>query len=334
MSRAACEICSGSGVSFGKLCTCSGWPSTIGAVAPDAALAIPQRFDISIDLETLSTRPDAAVVSIGAAAFNRDTGAIGETFYAVITLDSAIEDHHVCSATLQWWMSQGDAARAVFMDSDKSTLRAALEDLHIFVSRYPDANVWGNGANFDIAILEYAYARHFGYQAAPWKFWNVRDMRTIVEAAAAKNFDKKSIIFEGVAHNARDDAAHQARVISACWRTATGPDAVALSTDAAMEAGDLTTKQGKLLALADRIDHEQLWRRSGLDRFGMTADQKDRMDAGVNLRRYADILAPGHWVLVRPTGAIQFGASTLDKVVEMATRDESRRTANGAEGQA
>lgn len=44
----------------------------------------------------------------------------------------------------------------------------------------------------------------------------------------------------------------------------------------------------KLRALADRIDHEELWRRPGLERDTMTPEQRDRLDAAVNLRRYAD----------------------------------------------
>lgn len=45
--------------------------------------------------------------------------------------------------------------------------------------------------------------------------------------------------------------------------------------------------EAELLALADRIDHEQLWRHAGLDRDKFTQEQRDRLDAGVNLRRYA-----------------------------------------------
>lgn len=45
--------------------------------------------------------------------------------------------------------------------------------------------------------------------------------------------------------------------------------------------------QDELEALADRIDHEELWRRPGMERDTMTPEQRDRMDAAVNLRRYA-----------------------------------------------
>lgn len=40
-------------------------------------------------------------------------------------------------------------------------------------------------------------------------------------------------------------------------------------------------------ALANRIDYQELWRRPGLERDEFTQEQRDRLDAGVNLRRYA-----------------------------------------------
>lgn len=41
-------------------------------------------------------------------------------------------------------------------------------------------------------------------------------------------------------------------------------------------------------ALADRIDHEELWRRPMMERDTWTQEQRDRLDAGVHLRRYSD----------------------------------------------
>lgn len=46
-------------------------------------------------------------------------------------------------------------------------------------------------------------------------------------------------------------------------------------------------KPEELEALANCIDHEELWRRLGMERFDMTPEQQDRLNAGVNLRRYA-----------------------------------------------
>lgn len=83
----------------------------------------------------------------------------------------------------------------------------------------------------------------------------------------------------------------------------------------------------RLLELADRIDHERLCRRAGLDRSGWTQEQKDRCDAGVHLRRYADLLGSDCWRIFPPRPGISFRASRLDDVVAMAQRDEAGRAA-------
>lgn len=80
------------------------------------------------------------------------------------------------------------------------------------------------------------------------------------------------------------------------------------------------SKKQQLRELADRIDHEQLWRWAGMDHGKMTAEQKDRYNAGVALRRYADLQEPGRWVLFPPSGAVHYSASTLEAVSKMAVR--------------
>lgn len=182
--------------------------------------------DISIDLETLSTRQDAAILSIGAVEFDRNTGAIGRRFYVEVNIDSAVKNGHVSGSTLAWWAAQSEAAKRLFgAHQVKETLTVALISLSAFISETAstagDVRVWGNGATFDISILEHAYQSCSA--EAPWKFWNIRDMRTIVDAGAAIGFDKASVPFQGVAHNALDDAEHQARVIAGAWQALTAP---------------------------------------------------------------------------------------------------------------
>jgi len=77
------------------------------------------------------------------------------------------------------------------------------------------AYVWGNGATFDISILEAAY-RQRGIPI-PWAFWNIRDVRTIA-ALAWPHVKKDHTEFVGVPHRALDDAKHQARYVSAMWQ--------------------------------------------------------------------------------------------------------------------
>lgn len=90
----------------------------------------------------------------------------------------------------------------------------------------------------------------------------------------------------------------------------------------------------KLMELADRIDHEQLWRLSGLAQMDLPQEKQDRVLAGVMLRRYADLLGNGGWRIFPPRSGVSFRASTLDKVVEMARRDEARRASLPAPQQA
>ena len=79
----------------------------------------------------------------------------------------------------------------------------------------------GNGATFDVTILDSAYQRGGG--ESPWPFYAARDMRTIVDLAERlRGFDKKSVERIGVHHEAADDAAHQARVISAAYAALKG----------------------------------------------------------------------------------------------------------------
>lgn len=180
--------------------------------------ATPHWPDASIDLETLSTRGDAAVLSIGVTAFDRMTGALGPRLHVNINIDDAIKHGHVSGSTLAWWMQQEAAAKEVAFNGD-SGLASALSALSSFIGTLPGVRVWGNGATFDIGILEYAYKK-IGVPP-PWLFYNIRDMRTIVDLAEDMGFDKRSIVFEGTAHNAGDDSAHQARVISAAYKHVT-----------------------------------------------------------------------------------------------------------------
>lgn len=173
---------------------------------------------LSIDLETLKARYDAAILSIGAAFINLDTGKLGETFYREITLNSALKGGVVDGDTLSWWCQQDAKARRVFGDQAKKvTLPTALDQLNNFFRMHPGATVWGNGSSFDISILEYNYDHGCVGQKEAWAYGKVRDMRTIVDVAGLTK--PETVMAAGsVAHNALDDAIHQAHVISKAWR--------------------------------------------------------------------------------------------------------------------
>lgn len=169
----------------------------------------------SIDLETLGTRYNAAVLSVGVVQFDPDTGKLGATFYREIDIDSAIKAGRVTGSTLAWWAKQTDKARRVFGPDNKVTLATALDELATWLRGKAIApKVWGNGATFDITILEHAYDHGCVGLTEAWHYTNVRDMRTMVEVAQLGDAEWPKR--EGVHHNALDDATYQAKVISAC----------------------------------------------------------------------------------------------------------------------
>ena len=168
---------------------------------------------VMVDLETLGTKQDSAFISIGACQFDPGTGKIGDTFYENIDWDSALETRGVTGDTIKWWLQQSKEAKNAVLEPGRELPTVLLEFANWFCSG-TQRIIWGNGATFDVSILENAYDR-FG--EAPWAFWNVRDVRTIVDLAWGI-CDKGDYPFVGTEHNALDDAKHQAKYVSAMWQ--------------------------------------------------------------------------------------------------------------------
>ncbi|HCD3005322.1 TPA: 3'-5' exoribonuclease [Enterobacter cloacae] len=176
---------------------------------------------LMIDLETMGNKPNAPIVSIGAVFFEPTTGELGPEFYRVVSLKSSVENGAVPDPeTIMWWMKQSEAARMAICEEDSITISAALIKLNTFILDNADIDkvqVWGNGATFDNVIIRSSYDRAF--LPCMWKFWNDRDVRTIVELGKAVGINpRRDIPFEGDLHNALADARHQAKYVSAIWQ--------------------------------------------------------------------------------------------------------------------
>jgi len=171
--------------------------------------------DVMIDLETLGTDADSVITQIGACYFDRKTGEIGATMQLDLDWQDSINQGRKINAdTLVWWMSQSEEARESFTKSKGKgeSLHTSLDLLGQFIrfNGNKETKVWGNGSTFDISMLENAYAST--KSNPPWKFWNVRDCRTVQEIST---FNRSEIPREGTHHNALSDAIYQAKYISA-----------------------------------------------------------------------------------------------------------------------
>ena len=172
---------------------------------------------LSVDLETMGTNPDAPINSIGCKFFDPATGEMGPEFSKAIDLETS--GGIIDRKTIKWWAKRSrEAQSAIF--TDEIPLDDALLQLREFIDENSCGfyvRVWGNGANFDNVILRRSYERQ-GIPC-PWRYCNDRDVRTIVELGNSIGFDvRMTIPFEGVPHNALDDARHQAKQVSAIWQ--------------------------------------------------------------------------------------------------------------------
>ncbi len=172
---------------------------------------------LMIDLETMGTNPDAPINSIGGKFFDPATGEMGPEFSKAIDLETS--GGIIDRKTIKWWAKRSrEAQSAIF--TDEIPLDDALLQFREFIDENSGecfVQVWGNGANFDNVILRRSYERQ-GIPC-PWRYHNDRDVRTIVELGNSIGFDvRMAIPFEGVPHNALDDARHQAKQVSAIWQ--------------------------------------------------------------------------------------------------------------------
>lgn len=176
---------------------------------------------VMLDIETLGNKTNSVILSIGACYFNPETSEIGDTFHQHINAEDCVESGlDMNASTVLWWMGQSKDAQSKITEGQENAIPLfdVLSDLSEFIDG--DAQVWGNGATFDNAIVNNAYEKKG--LTKPWKFWNDRDVRTIVELGQAVGFDpKRDMPFDGVKHDALSDAIHQAKYVSAIWQKLT-----------------------------------------------------------------------------------------------------------------
>ena len=149
---------------------------------------------IMVDLETLGTKPNSLMLTIGAIRFDP----FADDHESFEGLDHVIDD-----ATLEWWGKQDESVRAeAFAEDDRHDIRDVLKDFHKWCGGV-DA-IWANGTGFDLNILEH-FSRELKRGVA-WNYWQARDARTLY--ALVPGLDRP----QGAAHHALWD----------CWSQLVG----------------------------------------------------------------------------------------------------------------
>ncbi len=141
-------------------------------------------MDLMIDIETVGTGPEACILTIAAQAFDPFTrGYYEQEYYARVSIESQ-PTRNIEQGTIDWWASQPTEAREeAFAETGRIPLEQALEELGKLI--WHSKRIWANGPTFDMNILEHAYKSY--NKALPWKYYVVRDARTVYSLCPSLN---------------------------------------------------------------------------------------------------------------------------------------------------
>ena len=168
---------------------------------------------LMVDIETLGSRPGAAIVSIGAVVFTAER-VISEFECNVSSVAAQAEGLKFDAATILWWLRQSSAAvEATFTPRAMSTFDA-LTDLANYATDERVVDYWSHGATFDLVLLNEA-SLITGAPQLVKDFRRARDTRTLYEITGV---NPKTFMGTGTAHNAVDDARAQALAVIESWR--------------------------------------------------------------------------------------------------------------------
>jgi hypothetical protein len=139
------------------------------------------QIHVMVDVETLSTRSDAALIQIAALAFDPETGAHLAAFDNPCMPGPG---DHLDLLTVGWWARQTAVATVLGkLGSETASVEFVLAQMVAWFEGLATIGhevvaVWSHGATFDLPILESACRRHLG-RSAPWHYRTPRDTRTL-----------------------------------------------------------------------------------------------------------------------------------------------------------
>lgn len=170
---------------------------------------------VMVDIETLSVRPYAAILSIGAVAFDVEQGVL-DTFYVNVDANTCKDAGlHISKDTVEWWSKQSKEARQA-LTINPLPVTEALEKFADWFGNDKQTVIWGNGSAFDISIMESAYW-NTGL-SIPWSPWKVQCYRTVLNLVGVNNSQIRKSESD-THHNALDDAMSQTRTLLQILRT-------------------------------------------------------------------------------------------------------------------
>lgn len=185
-----------------------------------AEISYEKTCHIVIDIETLGIKNDAAILEIGLVVVepNPDTKLLEKTWSWHGSID--LNGQHAKGVgnieidTLKWWISKGDILKSIYQrtaDNDVYTFEYAFDCISSIVKQFRDKYnnkiyFWSRGTDFDFRILASHINAMCDNAELPWKYWEVRDIRTITNPLFLPNCPASY----SNSHRALDDALNEA----------------------------------------------------------------------------------------------------------------------------
>ena len=165
-----------------------------------------------IDLETLSTNPNATILTIGGVKFDPYSFTEpSQGLYFKVDVDSQTAmGREVMQETIDWWTTQSKEIQEEAMgEKDRVSLTEMVKRINKFAVGVDI--FWCQGPLFDYAILQNIY-KQLG-NPVPWQYWQIRDSRTLFSLVPKDlNEERKE------AHNALADCHFQAKKVQKVYK--------------------------------------------------------------------------------------------------------------------
>ena len=165
-----------------------------------------------IDLETLSTNPDAVILTVGGVKFNPyNQVEPAQGMYFRVDVDSqTARGRDVMQDTIDWWSKQPEEIREEALgDKDRISLDEMIKNINKWAVGV--AVFWWQGPWFDYAILQNLY-KQLGHPV-PWQYWQIRDSRTLFSLVPRDPNEKREAL-----HNALADCYFQAKKVQKIYQ--------------------------------------------------------------------------------------------------------------------
>lgn len=156
--------------------------------------------DLMIDIETMSSSSNAAMIQLAGVYFDRNTGETGEEFCKNVSLQDCLDcGFEKSEDTEKWWAEQ----RQDILHDILSNANPAEEVLKEFAEFASKAKFVWSHATFDFVIVQ-NYLIKFNLKRMPFR--GAMDIRTLIELS---RLDLDKYDWTKKTHNAMDDCKFQ-----------------------------------------------------------------------------------------------------------------------------